>query len=249
MHILVFTGGNSPLPHNTVFYSSRAPELDYVIAADSGLDTLEAFRHFYGNSYDLSPDFIIGDMDSLRDMSLLQKYADVPSEIYNRDKNFTDTELALQKAVSLLPKEGNNRITLIGGGGGEYADHFLGIIDTFATPYHADFWLCGQQAICYLGKDMRLEVSNVRPEQRISVARVPSFYTGGVIETEGLEWESRVFRKEGMPSISNRIATAHSSHASAQQNASAQQKVTFTVREQAFLVIVPITAILKKEMI
>ncbi len=205
---------------------------------------MEAFRHFYGMSNPkLVPNFIIGDMDSLKDQSLLQKYADVPSEIYNRDKNYTDTELALQKVASLLPEGGMNRVTLVGGGSGDYVDHFLGIMDTFATPYHADFWLCGQQIVCYLGKNMRLEVSNVRPDQRISVARVPSFYSGGSIETDGLEWESRVFRKEGMPSISNRIATARSTRFSPQQS------VSFTVRDQAFLVIVPITAILEKEMI
>ena len=40
----------------------------------------------------------------------------------------------------------------------------------------------------------------------VSVARTTSSYSGGKILSKGLEWESDLFRKYGMPSLSNRIS-------------------------------------------
>ena len=54
MHVLIFTGGQAPLPRDTTFYFAHAPKVDYVIAADAGLDTLESYRHFYDGNYDFS---------------------------------------------------------------------------------------------------------------------------------------------------------------------------------------------------
>ena len=119
MHVVVFTGGQAPLPNDTVFYFAHTPKIDYIIAADEGLDTLEAYRHFYGTTHNFRPDYILGDMDSLKDESLLKKYASVHTEIYNTEKDYTDTELAIQKAESLgLNRRRGDMITLIGGSGG-----------------------------------------------------------------------------------------------------------------------------------
>jgi thiamine pyrophosphokinase len=71
---------------------------DYIICADGGT------RH--ASSLDLKPALVIGDMDSA-ESSLLQKLqADgVSIERYPRDKNETDLELAINKAIELNPKE------------------------------------------------------------------------------------------------------------------------------------------------
>ena len=71
---------------------------DHIICADGGT------RH--ASSLDLKPALIIGDMDSA-DTSLLKKLQDegVPLELYPRDKNETDLELAIQRAIELDPKE------------------------------------------------------------------------------------------------------------------------------------------------
>jgi thiamine pyrophosphokinase len=71
---------------------------DHLICADGGT------RH--ASSLDLKPALVIGDMDSA-DSALLKKLqADgVPIELFPRDKNETDLELAIAKAVELKPKE------------------------------------------------------------------------------------------------------------------------------------------------
>lgn len=205
MHAVIFTGGEAPLPQNTAYYFAGTPPIDYIVAADSGLDTLEAYRHFYGSTVNFKPNFILGDMDSLKDKSLLEKYSGVKSEIYNRDKDYTDTELALMQAVKVAPDRDNDTVTLIGGSGG-LMDHCLGVFETFAQNYHADVWLTKEQVVCCLEETFAIEMSNLTPKDRISIARAPYFFTGGKLKSEGLAWESPGFRESGMPSISNRIA-------------------------------------------
>ena len=62
MHIVIFTGGESPEPRLTEsYFSCHKP--DYVIAADSGLLTLERYKSHFGEQF--FPDAILGDMDSL----------------------------------------------------------------------------------------------------------------------------------------------------------------------------------------
>ncbi len=233
MHVVVFTGGQAPLPNDTVFYFAHTPKIDYIIAADEGLDTLEAYRHFYGTTHNFRPDYILGDMDSLKDESLLKKYASVHTEIYNTEKDYTDTELAIQKAESLgLNRRRGDMITLIGGSGG-LSDHFLGIYDMFSTDCHADVWLCGRQALCFLDEGYGLRVSHIRPDQRISIARPTSSYSDGKIYTEGLEWESPLFRKSGMPSISNKISKEYYEKG---------KKLVFRVEKGRFIVFLPLSA-------
>jgi len=71
---------------------------DYIICADGGT------RH--ASSLDLRPTIVIGDMDST-DKAYLQKLQanDIPIELYPRDKDETDLELAITRAVELDPKE------------------------------------------------------------------------------------------------------------------------------------------------
>ena len=71
---------------------------DYIICADGGT------RH--ASSLDLKPALVIGDMDSAESVHLQKLQADdVPIELYPRDKNETDLELAINKAIELKPKE------------------------------------------------------------------------------------------------------------------------------------------------
>ena len=205
MHIAVFTGGESPLPKDAESYFKNMPDVDLVIAADSGLDTAERYINHFRGKIDFTPDKILGDMDSLRDKSLLEKYAGAGTEVLSRDKDYTDTELALQLAVSLCEDRKKDLITLVGGNGGR-ADHFLGIYETFSFDFHADVWLCGTQAVCYLGDGCSLEISGLGLEDCLSIARVAGGFSEGHVESEGLEWGSAVMRKKGMPSISNRIS-------------------------------------------
>ena len=70
---------------------------DYIICADGGT------RH--ASALDIRPDLVIGDMDST-DSGILQKLQsdDVSIELFPQDKDETDLELAINKAVALNPK-------------------------------------------------------------------------------------------------------------------------------------------------
>ena len=80
---------------------------DYIICADGGT------RHAL--ALGVTPDLIIGDMDSV-ERGQLQKLqeAEVSMELFPHDKNETDLELAIQRAVEMNPVQ----IIIIAGLGG-----------------------------------------------------------------------------------------------------------------------------------
>ncbi len=83
----------------------------FVIAADSGLDT--------ARKLDISPDMIVGDMDSVTRASLDEAYGK-KILVSPPEKDDTDTMLAISQAE----KMGAENIVIVGGGGGR-ADHWL----------------------------------------------------------------------------------------------------------------------------
>lgn len=196
MHILIFTGGDFPAPARTEAYFEKN-RFDYVIAADSGADT----AHAYG----IRPDFVLGDMDSISGSRVLRGITEDKIRRFARDKDFSDTELALLCAREMLGGEARSgRVTLVGGDGGRI-DHLLAIYDSFSEPYHADVWLAVHSAVYMLRGGQRGFIRNLGSGQDISFMRTSSSRSGGKIITDGLMWEHDVFRPEGMPSLSNRI--------------------------------------------
>jgi thiamine pyrophosphokinase len=127
---LVITGGRAPdVP-------IRIPNRDRwtIVAADSGAD--------FAFQMGVVPDAIVGDMDSIRDASLLNR-ADVENvERYPRDKDHTDTEIA----CIYLHSRGIDTITIVGGGGGRM-DHLLGIVRMFDRETHPDRWLTHHEEV------------------------------------------------------------------------------------------------------
>ena len=93
--IIIFANGELPDPN-------QARHLlhvdDFIICADGGT------RHAL--ALDLHPNLIIGDMDSLEKGQLenLQK-SGVSIELYPRDKNETDLELAINRAIEFNPTQ------------------------------------------------------------------------------------------------------------------------------------------------
>ncbi len=125
MRGIVITGGNQP-PYDIV--KPLIFQADYIVAADSGLD--------YCRAHSIHPDYIIGDMDSLDDKSILKDYSESMIERHPVEKDYTDTELGLQHLYS----KGCESIVLLGGGGGR-ADHFLAIYALFHRKQKPDYWL------------------------------------------------------------------------------------------------------------
>jgi thiamine pyrophosphokinase len=117
--IIIFANGDLP-------DLERARRLlrpdDFFLCADGGT------RHAL--ALDLTPDLVIGDMDStgkdqLRELS----EAGVPLELFPRNKNETDLELAISKAVGFKPTE----IVIIGALGGRM-DQALANIALLTDP-------------------------------------------------------------------------------------------------------------------
>jgi thiamine pyrophosphokinase len=93
--IIIFANGDLP---DIDKVRSILRDDDYIICADGGT------RH--ASSLDLKPALVIGDMDSAESSALQTLHADgVLIERYPRDKNETDLELAIQRAIELGPRE------------------------------------------------------------------------------------------------------------------------------------------------
>ncbi|MCC6498646.1 MAG: thiamine diphosphokinase, partial [Anaerolineales bacterium] len=96
---------------------------DFILCADGGT------RHAL--ALGVKPNLILGDMDSV-DKEMLKKIqaAGVEIELFPRDKDETDLELALNKAVELNPDE----IIIVAALGGRM-DHSLANIALLSAPY------------------------------------------------------------------------------------------------------------------
>lgn len=120
--IVIFANGDLP---DTDKARAILQEDDYILCADGGT------RH--ASSLDLRPDLVIGDLDSADKgyLQQLETYA-VPIEHYPRDKNETDLELAINKAIELNPSE----IIIVAALGGRL-DQTLANISLLSNAYLA----------------------------------------------------------------------------------------------------------------
>ena len=90
---------------------------EYMIACDRGLR--------YALDSELVPDIVIGDFDSLEDQEALDQFRNVVR--YPKEKDDTDTMLAIKHAISL----GFSNIQIFGAFGGRM-DHFIANIQAAA---------------------------------------------------------------------------------------------------------------------
>ncbi|MSO59222.1 MAG: thiamine diphosphokinase [Ilumatobacteraceae bacterium] len=120
---VIILGGAEPRPD----IAKLLPVDAVIVAADSG----------WGNArvLGLTPDVLIGDMDSILPADLLAaRQSDATVFEFDADKDATDTELALTHAQSI----GCTDIVVVSGGG-DRIDHVLGII---AALGHASLTTC-----------------------------------------------------------------------------------------------------------
>ena len=130
MRGVIFTGGKQPDMQLVLPWIHSAT---YIIAADSGLLGVEAAG--------LVPDLLIGDMDSLPDLSILDRYPPEKKRIWPTDKNFTDTELAF----SVMKEKGIDEIMLVGGSGGRM-DHFFALLSLYKQEIFPAIWI-GEESV------------------------------------------------------------------------------------------------------
>lgn len=106
MKVLIVSGGSVDVEIPSKFY-------DKIIAVDKGLESLY--------NQNICPDYIVGDFDSV-DKSIIDFYRNqgIKIESYNPEKDYTDTELGIERALALKP----DSIRIIGGIGTRI-DHTL----------------------------------------------------------------------------------------------------------------------------
>lgn len=111
----VFASGDLRDPERAREVAGRS---DLIIAADGGAQHLAAIG--------LQPHVIVGDMDSI-DCDLWEKDETVRRVIWPREKDKTDTELAVEVAF----EQGCEKVTLLAAAGGRL-DHTLGNVALIA---------------------------------------------------------------------------------------------------------------------
>lgn len=168
-------------------------EDDYLICADGGT------RH--ASALDLKPALVIGDLDSA-DSALLKKLqADgVAIERHPRDKNETDLELAIAKAVELAPRE----ILIVAALGGRL-DQTLANIALLSNLQLATFNLKlddGVEELFFCRTQAQVEG---RSGDIISLLPWQGEVTG--IQTKNLKWtlDSEILHPEKTRGISNEM--------------------------------------------
>jgi thiamine pyrophosphokinase len=169
---VVFTGGESP--PSQVSSNLLKGKSAIIVAADSGLLAAERAG--------IKPDYIIGDMDSL-DTSKLDAY---PCECvirHDRDKDYTDTELAF----SLLREKGCDCIWIAGGGGGRI-DHLLAIRCLFEREIFPCRWLTGSADIHCIDAASGVNTLSVKAEKNVYVSVFPVSCGQWEAKSEGLKW-------------------------------------------------------------
>jgi thiamine pyrophosphokinase len=211
---IAFTGGNTPPPAFSRELCQKA-SLEggiYVVAADSGLIAAEEAG--------IAPDLIVGDMDSLNDLSRLQRYPAQKVRRFPPDKDLLDTEIAL----NALWEAGCTTVTLIGGGGGRL-DHLLALRALFDRPRCPRRWVGDTEDIQIIENGTKNTVNLHLPAgTRISV--LPAGLGPWAVDSAGLTWPLSGLQIDiGWTGISN---TARCS------------EVSITALEGRFLVLTPL---------
>lgn len=179
---LIITGGAAP--DRVISFTSRKQWV--VVAADSGLE----YAIFHG----VTPDGVVGDMDSIRDPATLARFSDGQIERYSSAKDWTDTEIAMD----YLWKRSINDISIIGGGGGRL-DHLMAIIALFERPRFPRKWYTDREEVTLIESEIHFTGT---------AGEIVSFFPAGpdlvTMKTDGLRWPLNHFEwRHGDVGVSN----------------------------------------------
>jgi len=164
---VLFIGGLSPRSDRILKILQND---DLICAADSGLDSAV--------SAGIRPHGVVGDMDSLSDISLLKDFPEDSILRAPRDKDETDTELGLD----WLRDRGAHPLVIIGGGEGRL-DHTLALIKLFDTKEPPSIWYTALEEIRPVEGQYRIEGKRGNSVSFFPVGRGP-----WTAESQGLKW-------------------------------------------------------------
>ncbi len=193
MRGLLFTGGKQP---DMAIAHTLFNPYSFVVAADSGLCGAEKAG--------IVPDSIVGDMDSIPDASILDKYPSEKIQFWPRDKDLTDTEIAL----NLMKKKNIDEIILVGGSGGRL-DHFFALKDLFGDENPPLMWITEESIALSVEKGQGrpagsgITISGLGSDDPVSV--FPAGSSPHVCRGQGFHWAiDSLDWDKGRSSLSNR---------------------------------------------
>jgi len=193
-HALIFIGGDAP----DISVRTQLPEPALVIAADSG------WAHAV--TFGFTPDLLVGDMDSIHPEHLVEARASDAEIIeHSSDKDFTDTELALQ----LARKFEYRHIHLVSGGGNRF-DHLLAMVHSLVE--HSDeATMTAHIGTQHVHIVTPRESATFAAEVGATISLIPLGGHARGVTTNGLQWELKRSTLQSFASrgVSN-IATAPS---------------------------------------
>jgi thiamine pyrophosphokinase len=166
--------GNSPW-RGVEFLPGLLAEADYVIAADGG------FAH--ARRLGIRPDLVIGDLDSLGPEEQEEPAnSGIKTIVYPAEKDESDLELALDRAIALKPE----KIMLFGALGARLDQSLVNIflLERAARAGVAGEIFAGKERI-YLVHD-RLELAEAEPGDLVSLLPLSAEVAG--VQTWGLKY-------------------------------------------------------------
>lgn len=140
MDAILITGGEIP----EYKYVKELLQGKYICVADSGFDWVI--------KNNVKFDHIVGDMDSISNLSILDGIDSSKITLLPKDKDDTDTVYGLK----FLKNLGAGSITIIGGGGGRL-DHLLGIITLFESDLAPNYWYTHREIVIYVKGKYKLD--------------------------------------------------------------------------------------------
>lgn len=164
---IVVTGGRIP-SRETVRKLLTPPFL--VVAADSGVDNAVRLG--------LSPDYALGDFDSIENTDLLSALPPDRVFRYPREKDETDTELAL----AFLDKHDIISKVIVGGGGGRI-DHLLALTSLFHRESAPSLWITHNAVLRRLDGEHAFEI-----DEGMLVSFFPLGGGPCTMKSTGLKW-------------------------------------------------------------
>jgi thiamine pyrophosphokinase len=187
--------------HDLAWLKDQLAGCEVLIAVDRGLEAFEALA--------LEPGYIMGDFDSYRGGSFAERFPKARIQTFSSVKDWTDTELALKKALELahMKSGGEKAEILLYGGFGNRMDHTYANLMLLAGLDEKS------PRVCALDSDN--EIERLYPGTYV-LKRRAGFYVSvlpldptAVVSMTGFEYEGSrlVMDRFGTMGVSNRIVS------------------------------------------
>ena len=174
MRTLIVTGGSVDTDWAMDFIKTINPQ--YIIAADSGLK--------YADKLGLVPDMILGDYDSVEE-GLLDKYRSTDIKTYPREKDYTDTHIAIINAL----KAGASEIYIIGATGTRMDHTFTNICNMKAAlDQNVPCFICDKHNKVYIVNEQMGEVKLSKAAQYGDYVSIVPLSEEAVISLTGFKY-------------------------------------------------------------